>query len=152
MSYYYIKKNVSKKEYLFQKYALQLEFPFVPKIYSYNEKKKELKMQRIPNMSIADYYGDNFENIPEHIIVKIREIIGKLYQRNIVFPDITAYNFIEYKNKIWIIDFEHCYYVNQTSSVPFIEHENMGLEDKEINHTFVVDFIEGKKSWNPYFA
>ena len=56
---------------------------------------------------------------------------------NIIYPDITGYNFIEHDNKIWIIDFEHSFF---------------RTKDKEnVNEKFVKKFIQNPLEWNPYF-
>jgi tRNA A-37 threonylcarbamoyl transferase component Bud32 len=38
------------------------------------------------------------------IVKEVRQIIGKLQANNIIYPDITGYNFINFNDKIWIID------------------------------------------------
>ena len=131
----YTKKNVKYHEYAMHRFVYGINIVNVPAIYNYDRVSGVLEMQKIPNMSIADYYGEEFSTVPVHIITKIREIIKILYNNDIEYPDITGYNFIEWGDDIWIIDFEH--------ATP--------LED-ECNDPFVLDFINGREGWNPRFA
>ena len=89
---------------------------------------------KIPNMSVSDFYGEGFLCVDNNTIDKIRETITILHQQHIVYPDITGYNFIEYDGKVWIIDFEHAHFMTNTKNV------------------FVERFIGGLQSWNPLFA
>jgi len=84
-------------------------------------------------MNVADYYGEKDADITPELFQKIRKIIKTLYDNNVVYPDITGYNFIEYKEKIWIIDFEH------SNFKPLLQDD------------FVVQFINGTNKWNPQF-
>jgi tRNA A-37 threonylcarbamoyl transferase component Bud32 len=130
----YIKNNVSLHEYQMHKYIYELEIVNVPKIVAYDFERKVLVMEKIKNISISDFYGENSENINPEIFIKVRSIINKLLESNIEYPDITGYNFIECNDKIWIIDFEH-------SSVITI---------KKID-PFITKFINGLNKWNPNF-
>jgi len=104
---YFIKRNVSVKEYEMYKQVSDLDIVNIPKIIAYDNERKVLVMEKINNISISDFYGDKIKNISDELFNKIREIIKTLWNNNIVYPDITGYNFIEFDNKIWIIDFEH---------------------------------------------
>ena len=55
-----------------------------------------MKMQRIPQMCVSDFYGALSRDVPEHVFRRVREILTILYNHNIYYPDITGYNFIEY--------------------------------------------------------
>ena len=66
---------------------------------------------------------------------KIQKIVKTLYDNNIVYPDITGYNFIEVDGKVWIIDFEHA--------------EFKPLVTDEDEHVKL--FINGYNEWNPEF-
>lgn len=128
----FVKKNVSLHEYKIHKYIYDLNIVNCPKIISYNRKTKELVMEKINNMCIADFYGELVENIPDSIFEKIREIIITLHEHNIIYEDITGYNFIEFKDDIWIIDFEHS-----------------KIKKKNDKNNFVDLFISSKtKCWN----
>ena len=126
---HYTKHNVTKHEYTMHKYAYDLHIVNIPKIISYNEQEQIMIMEKINNMNISDYYGEKAYNVPKNIFKEIRNIIKILYDNNIQYPDITGYNFIEYQDSIWIIDFEHATFITP----------------------FVVEFIDGLNSWNPDF-
>ena len=72
-------------------------------------------------------FGDRYKNIDL--------AINYLRENNINYPDITGYNFIEYKDKIYIIDFGDA---------------NL-IEDENETSPFVNDFINGLNQWNPDF-
>jgi tRNA A-37 threonylcarbamoyl transferase component Bud32 len=93
-------------------------------------------MEKIENMSISDFYGEDINQVPTDIINKIREIIKKLLDNEIEYPDITGYNFIEKFGEIWIIDFEHTKFTDIK---------------KNTNYEFIINFINGLKLWNPEF-
>jgi tRNA A-37 threonylcarbamoyl transferase component Bud32 len=129
----FIKRNVSFAEYNMQQMIYNKHIVNIPEPYTYDKEAKELTMENIPAMSVADYYGDNFNTVPQHIIKEIRDIIRKLSANGINYPDITGYNFIEWSDKIWIIDFEHAHL-------------------KDDKYSFMQDFIDGYNGWNPDFA
>jgi tRNA A-37 threonylcarbamoyl transferase component Bud32 len=136
MSYddlYYIKKEVSLKEYEMHKHVYSLGIVNVPKILAYDRDTKIMLMEKVNNMSISDFYGENESDITPELFKKIRKIIKTLYNNNIVYPDITGYNFIEHDKRVWIIDFEH------SNFKPLLRDD------------FVVEFIDGLDSWNPEF-
>ena len=136
MSYddlYYIKKEVSLKEYEMHKHVYSLGIVNVPKILAYDRDTKIMLMEKVNNMSISDFYGEIESDITPELFKKIRKIIKTLYNNNIVYPDITGYNFIEHENRVWIIDFEH------SNFKPLLRDD------------FVVEFIGGLDSWNPEF-
>ena len=130
---YYIKHSVSLKEYEMHKYVQRLGIVNVPKILAYDRDTRIMLMERVNYMNIADFYGEKDVDITPELFQKIRNIIKTLYDNNVVYPDITGYNFIEYKEKIWIIDFEH------SNFKPLLQDE------------FVVKFINGTNKWNPQF-
>lgn len=134
-SYYHIKSNVDLHEYNMHNYIYHLNIVNVPRPVKYDRKTKQLYMELIPSMCISDFYGEDMTKVPEEILSKIRETVKRLYENNIIYPDITGYNFIEFKEKVYIIDFEHCYFA-------------FGAKD-----SYVKAFIEGTevKEWNPDF-
>lgn len=155
-NYFYIKEFVFTREYRIYKYLDNMELKFIPKLYDYDKDKKILKTQRINGLSVADLYGEKFENAPTNVVKQIRNIITYLYNIGIIYPDITGYNFIEDKNShIWIVDFEHCFYINH-----YIIKKNEQLisidddiKDKDEHIDFVNKFcFKNEESWNPYFA
>jgi tRNA A-37 threonylcarbamoyl transferase component Bud32 len=131
----YIKSHVEFHEYNMHNYIWNLGIANVPEIISYDKKTKTLQMEKIPGLSVSDMYGEAFTNAPDAITNKIRDIILILKSHNIIYPDITGYNFIERDGSIWIIDFEHAYF---------------GFDPTQSNW-FVDEFISGRKSWNPDF-
>jgi len=132
---YYIKQNVSLHEYTLQTfvYDLHLDAVKVPKIISYDKKKKTMVMERVGDMSIADFYGEEEKHISDELFARIREIINTLYKNDVTYPDITGYNFIETGDDLWIIDFEHATYKAKKKDA------------------FVNKFINGLNLWNPEF-
>lgn len=150
-NYFYIKENVLTREYRIYKYLHNMEFKFIPKLYHYDKNKKKLKTQKINGLSISDFYGEKFEDIPQHIIDKIRYIITSLYNIGVIYPDITGYNFIEDDNSnIWIVDFEHCFYINHYDKNNDSLKE---IKDSDEHLDFVYRFcFKNENAWNPYFA
>ena len=132
---YYTKENVSLCEYKIHKYVYNLKIVNIPRIKSYNKKTKQMKMVRVGTMSVSDYYGETGEHIDDALFAKIRNIIQILYDNDILYIDITGYNFIENDNKLWIIDFEHATYNHPRKTDPFVEK-----------------FLEGYNGWNPEFV
>ena len=130
---YFVKHNVSKHEYDMHKHVYSLNIVNVPEIISYDIEKQILTMKNIKNMNVSDMYGENAKDVDEDVMDKIRTIIKTLTENNIEYQDITGYNFIEYEDKIWIIDFEHSKISNK-------------IEDK-----YIIKFINGLNKWNPNF-
>jgi tRNA A-37 threonylcarbamoyl transferase component Bud32 len=130
---YYIKKDVSMKEYEMHKHVHSLGIVNTPKILAYDRDSKVMIMEKVNYMNVSDYYGEKETDISPELFKKIRQIIQTLYDNNIVYPDITGYNFIEFDKRIWIIDFEH------SNFKPLLKDE------------FVVKFINGLNKWNPRF-
>ena len=132
---YYTKENVSLCEYKIHKYVYNLHIVNIPKIKSYNKQTKQMKMVRVGTMSVSDYYGETAEHISDELFARIRNIIQTLYDHDILYIDITGYNFIENDKKLWIIDFEHATYNHPRKTDEFVEK-----------------FLEGHNGWNPEFA
>ena len=130
---YYIKKDVSLKEYEMHKHVHSLGIVNTPKILAYDRDTKVMIMEKVNYMNVSDYYGEKETDISPELFKKIRQIIQTLYDNNIVYPDITGYNFIEFDKRIWIIDFEH------SNFKPLLQDN------------FVVKFINGLNKWNPCF-
>ena len=137
----YIKHNVSFKEFMMHEYIYNLSIASsgllnVPKINDYDVETQVMTMENIPNMCVADYYGEKESNISADLFAQIRTIIRFLYENHIIYPDITGYNFIEYDDKLWIIDFEHS---------DFKSH---------VRDVFVDEFVsdDDYNKWTPGFA
>lgn len=137
----FTKTDVTFHEFQMYQHIDSLHLPFIPKLIKYDPAKKTLTMQHIQGMTLSDFYGENFDVLPDRVTDELRDMISTLYGNNIVYPDITGYNFMleEGTDNFWLIDFEHCYFSGATSYM---------------NHTtFVREFISGKQNcWNPYFA
>ena len=132
----YTKLNVEFHEYNMHNYIQHLNIVSVPKIINYDIQTKTMQMEKIPAMSVSDFYGEDFSSVPDNIIDQVRNIIQDLKSNNIIYPDITGYNFVEFNNVVWIIDFEHAYFgFNPAQSDQFVD-----------------DFLHGTESWNPDFA
>ena len=95
-----------------------------------------ISMHKIDTMCLADMYGDKATDLPNHLWSEIHAIVNTLYEEGgIEYIDITPYNFIEHKNKLYIIDFGDAYYKG----------------DKPRNW-FHKDFLNKPYGWNPDFA
>jgi tRNA A-37 threonylcarbamoyl transferase component Bud32 len=89
-------------------------------------------MEYLGDGILADIYGEDPSNVPVEVWDDIRRIVTILYEiEGIEYPDITPYNFIKVKDKIYIIDFGDAKY-----------------RDKETNW-FLAEFMDGENSWNP---
>ena len=132
----YVKYHVDFHEYNMHNYIWNLGIVNVPKIISYDKTNKTLQMEKIPGLSVSDMHGEAYANVPAKTTSKIRDIILILKSHNIIYPDITGYNFIEHDGSVWIIDWEHAYF---------------GFGPTQSNW-FVDKFVSGCKSWNPDFA
>jgi tRNA A-37 threonylcarbamoyl transferase component Bud32 len=137
----FIKAHVSFKEFMMHEYIYTLSLNSngalnVPKIIDYNAEAQVLEMENIPQMCVADFYGEKASDISAELFSTIREAIRFLYANHIIYPDITGYNFIEHEGKVWIIDFEHS-----------------DFESYERN-IFVDEFVNDDtyNEWNPWFA
>lgn len=132
--YYIVKNNVSKHEATIQTLLCKQLHINVPKIYYYDEKNALVVMRRIPRLCLADEYGEDYDDLPDSIKDILHKQLSVLFHNNFIYNDITGYNFIYYKNKLWIIDFEHC------------------DSNKKDSDSFMKDFVEGNVTgWNPDF-
>ena len=129
----FTKHNVKASEYKTQLLLFNSHIVNVPRPYSFKD--STLIMQMIPALSISDIYGENFSDVPVIITDGIRNIIATLYLNGVEYPDITGYNFIEYQDKIWIIDFGHASYNSNPQSYD----------------PFIMKFINGHNDWNPNY-
>jgi tRNA A-37 threonylcarbamoyl transferase component Bud32 len=134
-SLYYIKQGVKQHEYNMHQHINLLGVVNSPKIVNYDAQKQVMVMEKIGNMSVSDYYDEYAKGVPKPLMKKIQQIVKTLYDNNIVYPDITGYNFIEFDGKVWIIDFEHAQFK------PLVEEPDDHVEL----------FINGLHEWNPQF-
>ena len=91
-------------------------------------------MEDVEELCLADTYGEDPEDTPEHVWDSIRAMLTILYEEEgIEYVDITPYNFIEKNGRVYVIDFGDAKYVDK------IEETNW----------FLSEFLDGKNSWNP---
>lgn len=151
----FVKKNVEENEFLFQNMVQRFLPVNVPKIVAYSRETKTLEMENLDGwMSVSDMFSEDVSKIPIEIFQYIRYIIQVLYDNDIVYSDITGYNFMIHEDSfaerinngtfnhkdIFIIDFEHAYMKSPHITVP---HKD----------DFVYEFLMNKKNeWNPDFA
>ena len=128
-------KNASEQEIELQNIASKYNFtPIIHKTL-FTDTYCEITMDKIDTICLADMYGDKATDLPIHIWSKIHHIIETLYEEEgIEYIDITPYNFIEHKNKLYIIDFGDAYY-----------------KDTKPRNWFHKDFLKNPYGWNPDF-
>ncbi len=132
---YFVKENVDKHETFMHKYiyGLKIEGINIPRPVMYNKTTRQFVMAKIDGMSVSDMYGDNIEDIPDDVYEQIREIMMKLVDTGIEYPDFTGYNFVldnNVPNKLWLIDFEHATCGDST------------------DNEFIMGVYSGAKTWN----
>ena len=128
------KHGVSKKEADMYCFVYKLGIVNIPDFISYNDN-GDMTTVAIDSVNVADMYTDDAKKVDSDVFEAIRSIVKTLYSNGIVYPDITGYNFIEHKGKVWIIDFEHAHLIGDKEEDPFVEY-----------------FIKNtKKEWNPTF-
>ena len=141
LPYSKVPKAAAQLEYELQTY-IGSKYEFTPKTNSITwlTNTVEISMDLVPNGStLADRFSDDPQDIPQWVWDEMRRIIKILYyEEGIEYIDITPYNFmIDSNDKIWLIDYGHAYYTDQS---------------KPINW-FLCEFIYGEvKSFNPDFA
>jgi tRNA A-37 threonylcarbamoyl transferase component Bud32 len=65
-------------------------------------------MEDLEQMNVADFYGDNIEDVPENLRREIWNTLWILYScAHIEYLDVTPYNFIEKDHRVWIVDYGH---------------------------------------------
>ena len=135
----YTKVNVTPYEYALHAHIENIENIKCPKLITYDIFKSTLVMEKINGLNISDFYGENAKDVPNKVFERIQYIIITLYNNNIIYPDITGYNFIlDDIGEVWIIDFEHA-----------VISENIKEDIKK--YPFVMEFINGSNEWNPDF-
>lgn len=99
----------------------------------YDTDRYYITMKRIKGMSIADFYGSNYLDIPGWVWNEIRRILKELYINGVQYIDITPYNFMieNETNKLYIIDYGHATHIEMD--------------------WFLGTFMRGLNNWNPDF-
>ena len=106
----------------------------VPRIVG-TDYKTYIDMEDLDEMCLADMYGENIKDIPQHLLEQIYDILVKLYlHASIEYIDITPYNFIEKEGRVYIIDF---------GDAKLVESRNWFLEEI-FKHKLII-------GWNPDF-
>ena len=121
----FTKHNVEPSEYRVHQMVYNAGIVNVPKIYSYDENEKILVMQKICNMSVADFYGEDIINVPHKILNDIQRQIKKLYEFGVCYPDITGYNFVEKDGKVFIVNFRNACFNKEDAFVEKFIHTQM---------------------------
>ena len=132
----FTKHSVDEHEYKMHQLVYDSGIINVPKIHSYDKANKIMVMDKILKMNIADEYGEDPSCIPPSLFTLMQDVIRKLYDHCIEFPDITGYNFIFHNDTMFLIDFEH---------------SRVFKDDDDIKDPFVKQFINGLCEWNPEF-
>ena len=135
---YFIKHNVEHHEFLMHHYIYHLKILNVPKIYEYDSIQKILVMESINGENLSHNWGENASDVPTELFQKVIDIVRTLVKHQILYPDLTGYNFVqdsETYGKIWIIDFEHSSF----------------MKSKEINNIHLLNIYNGNQIWNPDF-
>ena len=115
------------------------KYGFTPKIIDviYETDKATIIMENLNEMCLADKYGEDSSDIPEHIWNKIRDILLTLLNyESIQYTDVTPYNFIEKDSEVYIIDFGDANYI----------YENQKVDE------YLERFFNGENEWNEDFA
>jgi len=132
----FTKHGVEKHEYEMHQLVYDSGIIDVPKVHSYDDVTKIMVMENILKMNIADEYGEDPSCIPSSLFTLMQDVIKKLYDYGIEYPDITGYNFIFHNDTMFLIDFEH---------------SRLFKDDNDIKYPFVKEFINGLCQWNPEF-
>jgi len=119
-----------------QQYVYHLGIVNVPEIIEYDAISKIMIMRKIDNNNLSHEYGEDATDIPDELFEQVVTIVQTLVSRNIEYPDLTGYNFVEDNDgKIWIIDFEHSFIT----------------PSKNIDNINILSICNGNKEWNPDF-
>ena len=143
----FVKSNVSYNEYFIQNWTFELLKSLsktkktsinihVPQVIHYDQDKKQLTMQKIYGDNLSNIYGEDIKDVPIKLIKIIRKLINLMNYYLVEYIDLTGYNFMLDKNdNLWIIDFGHA----------------KCREKDDTPDPFLLEFIQGKLSWNPEF-
>lgn len=136
---YYNEKSRNEIELEIELQEISSKYGWTPKVidFVFTEDYCDIYMARVNEMCLAHKYSDDPIDIPFKYWTEIHRIVNVLYEcEGIEYVDITPYNFIEYNDKIYIIDFGHAFYKNE----------------KKDRNWFHKEFIEEETMyWNPDF-
>jgi len=106
---------------------------FAPRILGVEKKTQHwtIGMEDLEEMTLADLYGTDPDEIPNWIWDEIRKMVRTLLNTGIEYRDITGYNFIKKGDKIYMLDFG-----------------DARMKTDKLDW-FVKEFLDGENSWNP---
>ena len=107
---------------------------FVPQFYEsfiYDEVCYIL-MERIDGKTLAELYGEDYDDVPKEIQREVKHIIKTLFINDIHYVDVTPYNFILRDDRVYLVDFGHAH------EVP-------------VNYYLKEFLLNRAKCWNPDF-
>lgn len=111
-----------------------------PKVID-TDNKTYIDMEDLEEMSVADMYGENIEDIPPNILAAMWSHLYTLYHVcGIEYKDVWPRNFIEKNGRVWIIDFGDARELTYRSNERVDEYLQEILKAGTITH------------WNPEFA
>jgi RIO-like serine/threonine protein kinase len=116
------------------------ELGLAPRIFTvkYEDDHAVLAVEEVEEMSVADMYGENSEDLPESLWDKIRNAVKILLdEEGIEYVALSPYNFVEREDgSIYITNFGDAY---------------IGNGDEEIDQN-LQDFLDGSNEWSADFA
>ena len=148
---YYVKENVSTKEYRLHSYVYKLGIVNMPAIVKYDEESQVMVLIRVGVSSVADWYGSESHSTPAPVFKQIHNIVATLAENNIEYADVTGFNFMinpiaasaadddqpVAKKDMWVIDFGDAQFKANGVTDPYVIDL---LADPEMNE------------WNPHFT
>lgn len=103
--------------------------------------KKLITIYSLEELKKYYYYDDNDNINLINMCLEILDLIERMYQKNIVYTDINAGNFLVYNNTVKIIDFEPDY-------VYFTKHKQKYYKLLLSNYTVLIDYIWRRYKYN----
>tara|TARA_Y100000389_G_scaffold188243_1_gene210603 strand:- start:1730 stop:2230 length:501 start_codon:yes stop_codon:yes gene_type:complete len=135
----FVKNNTTENEYKLQKIAFDNNIP-TPRPLSWVN--GTFTMEKVNGMSVSDFYGDTTTGMETIIkngtMNKIRKIVNDLRKIEIMYPDITGYNFMinEDTGDIYVVDFGHAFKMTK---------------GQQSDCEFIINFTKSLNEWNPNF-
>jgi tRNA A-37 threonylcarbamoyl transferase component Bud32 len=136
------KKGVSDESNILKEIQIQKvasSYGFTPKIINVNKDDTNyyIQMENLNRLCLADIYGEEPPDLPEHFWNQMRCIVKLLYVREgIEYIDITPYNFIDIDDKIYLIDFGHARWKTSIRPINWFLKKFIGSEINEYNPDF----------------
>ena len=97
----------------------------------------EITMEKLPGKTIADYFGEKCDLLPEYLWEQIRNILKTLIDNGIEYIDVSPYNFIydDVQDIVRIIDFGANGVYEKT--------------ERTIENWYLEELLNGLSEWNP---